>query len=90
MRVVVQQAIESDRMCRKEPKQTKMISFVGRKTNMYLVPMGGGMALIHCNSLNPGRSWDGFIFDQNSDELIQNMIEGLQWLQRNREHWKRK
>lgn len=81
-RFVVRQAIKSEDMSKKEPTKTKSFAFVSDlNANMYLIPMGGGMGLVHCNARNPGKAWDGFIFDKNSKELIADMKHALTWLE---------
>ena len=84
MRVIIHQAIKTEDMARKEPKQTKMIPFVSDKTNMYINLIGGGIAILFTPSYDPARSWDGFIFDRNSDKLLDGMIKGLQWIKKHK------
>jgi len=85
MRVVVHQAIKSEDMIKKEPNKTKTIPYIGDSTNMYIYPhFGGDIGVVFCDSRFPGRAWDGFIFSENSDKLIDSMIEGLQWIKRNK------
>ena len=82
-RVIVHQGIKTEEMVKKEPRNTKALPFVGNDTNMYISPAGGGMMFHFCSSRFPGNSWDGFIINKDSDELVKDMIDGLKWVQRN-------
>lgn len=85
MRAIVHQGIKSEDMIKKEPKETKALPFIGDKTNMYIYPnVGGGIGVFFCDSTFPGKKWDGFIFNDKCDKLIEDMIEGLKWIQRNK------
>ena len=80
---IVHQAIKSEDMIKKEPNGTKTIAFVSDdNANFYLIPMGGGIALVHTNAQNAGKLWDGFIFDKNSKPLIKNLKKGLTWIEK--------
>lgn len=84
-RTIVHQAMKPVDMVRKEPNKTKMMPYIADgQTNMYITSMGGDFAMIFCSSFHPGNSWDGFMFGRKSEKLIDNMIEGLQWIKRNR------
>ena len=83
VRVKINQGISPEDMTHKEPNKTKSLSFVSDGTNMYMMKMGGGMALLHCSSRFPGPAWDGMIFDEHSKQLVDNMILGLMWLKKN-------
>lgn len=83
-RVIVNQAVRPEDMTTQEPRQTKSLAFVSDRTNMYLIRMGGGVALLHTPTPYPGKAWDGMIFDKDSEKLIEGMILGLQFIQKNR------
>lgn len=85
MRIIIHQGLKPEEMSRKEPNKTKMMSFVSDRTNMYIIPRcGGGVGIFHTPSYPPGSSWEGFIFDKNSDKLIEEMIAGLKYIQKHK------
>ena len=85
MRVIIHQGIKPEEMSRKEPTKTKMMPFVSDRTNMYIIPRcGGGVGIFHTSSTFPGNSWDGFIFDKNSDKIIDEMIAGLKYIKKHK------
>lgn len=84
-RFIVHQAVKPEEMKEKEPRKTKSLAFISDKTNVYLALIQGeGLALLHCDSRFPGKSWDGFILDKNSDKLIDELIESFQWVKKNK------
>lgn len=81
-RLIIRQAIKPEDMIKKEPNKTKTLQFVSDdNANMYFLPIGGGMALVHCNARHPDRAWEGLIFDKNSKQLIKDMKKALTWLE---------
>jgi hypothetical protein len=83
MRVIVHQGLKTEEMKNREPRKTKALPFIDNSTNMYITKVGGGMTVHYCSSRFPGNTWDGFIISKDSDKLVEDMIDGLKWVQRN-------
>ena len=68
---------------RKVPNGTKSLPFITDKTNVCLLGIAGGVAVVY-NSSTQDRLWDGFILDKNSEDVIPSLIKGLKMIQKNR------